>query len=207
MSQPVSGQGSRSPGTSSRSSRSGELSLTPLGVFTVSVSVTFLVAGIAWPDAAEAWLRMLVATLALGFVLARTYEAALPRQATQDSYSPFEGSTATAATGAAPKAIQQLTEMLGAADDPERAQRTAIPWTVGRTVIREASRRLAQDHDLRLDDTDDHTRIRSLVSEATWLLIRPGEQGSSPGEGAPAARQRSVPLSRLELILDDLEQL
>lgn len=180
--------------------------MSPLGGATIVLSLAFLLAGIAWPQGAEALLRMFVASLALGFVAVRTYRAGLPVRTVEDSYSPFDGSAAPRPPAAAPEAIRELTEGLAAADDEECAERTPIPWPVRRRLVQEASRRLSERHGLRLDEPDHHPRIRSLVSEATWLLLRPPEPESGPGSRS-AVRERPVPLSRLDLVLDDLERL
>lgn len=181
--------------------------MTPLGRATLGVSAAFLLAAIVWPQAAEALLRVFVATLALGFVVVRVYRAALPSRTVEDFYSPFDASGPTRTTeGAAPEAIRELTGELGAADDGELAQRTAIPWTVRRFIREEASRRLTERHGLRLAERSDHPRVRSLISDATWLLIRPRELEPT-AESRHSPNERAVPLSRLDLILDDLERL
>jgi len=166
----------------------------PLGIATIVVSLAFLLAGILWPQAASALLRLLLVTLALGFVAGRAYRALLPVSATR-SHSPFDALGLARPAPTAPHALRRLTAELGAADDARRAGRTEIPRPVQWAVIDEAARRLAEDHGLHLHDPDHHARIRALVSEPTWRLIDPG--GS----------RELVPLSRLDVILDDLEKL
>src|SRR5690606_753020 len=166
----------------------------PLGVATVVVSLAFLLAGIMWPQAASALLRLLLVTLALGYVAGRAYRALLPVSATR-SYSPFDAPGAARPAPAAPHALRRLTAELGAANDARRARHTEIPRPVQWALVAEAARRLAEHHGLQLHDPDHHARIRALVSEPTWRLIDPG--GS----------REIVPLSRLDVILDDLEKL
>ncbi|HLT90638.1 MAG TPA: hypothetical protein VKZ85_06810 [Woeseiaceae bacterium] len=171
-----------------------DLPIGPLGIATIVVSLAFLLAGILWPQAASALLRLLLVTLALGFVASRAYRALLPVAATR-SYSPFDALGAARTTPAAPHTLRKLTAELGAANDARRARHTAIPRPVRWAVIDEAARRLAEHHGLHLHDPDHHARIHALVSEPMWLLIDPGES-SEP-----------VPLSQLDVILDDLEKL
>jgi len=133
-------------------------------------------------------------TLALGFVASRAYRALLPVAATR-SYSPFDALGAARTTPAAPHTLRKLTAELGAANEARRARHTAIPRPVRWAVIDEAARRLAEHHGLHLHDPDHHARIHALVSEPMWLLIDPGES------------REPVPLSQLDVILDDLEKL
>lgn len=168
--------------------------------------LTFVLAGIAMPDAAETMLRVLLLTLAVGFVVARAYAAMLPATTTQDVYSPFADHTAEPTPPATPRVIRQLTAELAAADDERSARRAPIPWSVRWTVIEEATRRLAERHGLTLDDARHHSTIRSLVSEPTWALLEPGHPAAGSG-ASPGAAGRPVPLSQLDLILDDLEKL
>lgn len=180
----------------------------PVRTFGVSVMITclaFLLAGIAWPQAAEALLRLLFVTLAAGFVVARAYEAMVPLRTTRE-FSPFDGDTAARTPPATPRVLRDLTAELGAADDDRLAHRTPIPWPVRWTLIEEATRRLADHHGLSLHDPVHHSDIRTLVSEPTWLLI--GPRAPAPGPGArPTPDKPTVPLSRLGPILDDLERL
>lgn len=178
----------------------------PLGIATILASLAFLAAGIAWPQAAEAWLRLLLATLATGFVAGRAYEALRPVSKRQDLYSPFDGHTITASPPTAPHALRDLTRQLDTADDERRARRTEIPRSVRWTVIDEASRRLAEHHGLSLGEPGHRANIRSLVSAPTWSLIAPSDPGPHPAP-RPAAHDPRVPLSQLGRILDDLERL
>lgn len=178
----------------------------PLGIATILASLAFLAAGIAWPQAAEAWLRLLLATLATGFVAGRAYEALRPVSKRQDLYSPFDGEAITASPPTAPHALRDLTRELDAADDKRRARRTHIPRSVRWTVIDEASRRLAEHHGLSLDEPSHHAGIRALVSAPTWSLIAPSD--TEPRTASlPATDGPRVPLSQLGRILDDLEKL
>lgn len=177
-------------------SRPDQPATRPLGVFTIVASAVFLLAGIAWPQAAEALLRLFLATLAFGFVSVAS-GTMLPTKMTHDSNSPFHGPEKREPPPA-PRLLRDLTRELGAVDDARHVERTAIPSTVRWSVVAEASRRLAGTHGLNIRDPDHRTAIRSLVSEPTWLLI---------SAARPEVDSRRVPLSRLGLILDDLERL
>ncbi len=178
----------------------------PVVVFPVVASIAVLVAGVAWPQAADALLRLLIATLALGFVAVRAHRAVEPLRTTRGRYSPFGRPTVERTPAVAPWALRKLTAELNAAGDARSARRTAIPSSATRIVRKEATRRLAEHHGLNLCDPTHHRRIRSLVSEPTWLLIHPDDPQAGPGT-RPTARGPSVPLSRLGRILDDLEAL
>lgn len=176
------------------------------GIFALAAGLAFLLAGLLWPQAAEALLRLLLATLAVGFVLVRGHRAMRSVRATERSSSPFDRDVATRRPPAAPHVLRRLTADLSAADDARRARRTAIPRTVRWTVVDEASRRLAEHHGLSLDDPTHHPEIRSLVSEPTWSLIGPRDPRAGPGKRS-AGRGGPVPLTQLDRILDDLEGL
>lgn len=178
----------------------------PLGVAMIIASLAFLAAGIVWPQAAEVWLRLLLVTLAVGFVAGRAHEALLTVGTRPDFSSPFHGHATTRSPPAAPAALRDLTRELRAADDERRAGRAEIPRSVRWTIIDEASRRLAEHHGLSLDEPAHEASIRELVSGSTWSLIHPSGPAPRPGPRPPGAGQR-VPLSQLDRILDDLERL
>lgn len=178
----------------------------PVAVSMAVSSISFLVAGIIWPQAADALLRMLLVTLAVGFVTALAHRVVRPVRATHDVHSPFGRVPAPRAPAVAPHALREFTTELGAAEAARSARRTTIPLLARLTVRREASRRLAQHHGLSLDDTTHHPPIRSLVSEPTWQLIRPGDPRTRPARER-TTREHSVPLTELGRILDDLEAL
>lgn len=165
-----------------------------IGAAITVTSMLFLIAGIAWPQAADMLVRAMLATLAVGYVAARAYEALLPVGPAQRTYSPFDGDVATRTPPAAPYALRELTVILRAADDTHRSRSTAIPWTVRQTVTDDIARRLKEHHGLNIGDADHHARIRSLVSAPTWRLLGRGEA-------------EAVPLSELDTILNDLETL
>jgi hypothetical protein len=181
-----------------------EPTLSPLGVAAIVAGAAFLVAGIAWPQAAEGLLRLLLALLAVGFVLGRAYQAMLPAEMTQDAYSPFHDDGPPPA--AVPPALRDLNAQLRAADRTRDASRAEIPRAVRWRVIDEAARRLSERHGLRLEVPEHRAEIRALVSEPTWRLIASHGTGSA-GPVARAGTTDPVPLSHLSTILDDLEKL
>jgi hypothetical protein len=87
-------------------------------------------------------------------------------------------------------------------EDPSAARVVPIPSAAHRTLVAEVSRRLSERHGLNTRDPDDHDRIRALVSDATWDLVRPGDDGVRS-----LAFRTAVPLDRLSTILDDAERL
>lgn len=178
----------------------------PFGVATIAVSLAFMAAGIVLPQAAGAFLRLFLAVLAVGFILTRAYGAMLPARMTQGFYSPFDRAHADRPIQTIPEPLRKFAAELAAADDGRLAGRTPIPWSVRWRVIDEAARRLADHHGLNLDDAGHHAAIRALVTEPTWRLIaRPApDPPGATGASQPAA---SPPVSRLPLILDDLERL
>lgn len=190
-----------------RSARASDAapSTRPIAASMVAASIALLLAGLAWPQAADALLRTLLALLAVGFVAALAYRAVRPVKTAQDRYSPFGRHTA-ARTEVAPRPLRELTAELNAAARTRSARRTTIPLSAQLTVRKEASRRLAEHHGLSLRDPSHHRHIRSLVSEPTWQLIRPHGPQPRPGTRL-TARSSSVPLSQLGRILDDLEAL
>lgn len=197
---------SRAAPPSRRAARTSERkpAPSPIAVAMAVSSLGFLVAGIIWPQAADALLRMLLATLAVGFVTALAHRAIRPMSATHDVPSPFGRVAAPRAPAVAPQALRKFTTELSAAEAARSARRNTIPLLARLTVRGEATRRLAQHHGLSLDESAHHPRIRSLVSEPTWQLIRPGDARTRSARDR-TARGQSVPLNELGRILDDLE--
>lgn len=181
-----------------------EPSLGPVGITVIVTSVAFILAGIAWPQAADALLRTLLAALVLIFLGGRAYLAVLPARMTRRFFSPFDAGADGRPPPAAPEALRKWTRELDEADDHRRARQAGVPAAIRWSVADEASRRLAERHRLDLNDASDHAAIRALVSELTWRLIRPSGAESTPRADAGSSR---VLLSRLGLILDDLEKL
>lgn len=169
------------------------------------ISVGFLVAGIASPHLADRFLQMLLATLAIGFVGARMYRLRLPVQMAHETYSPFERRR-DEEPPSSPAVIGRLASQLGAAADPHRAARVPIPGAAAEIVFAEASRRLAEHHGLSLRRRSDHGRIRGLLSEPTWALISRSTVTFDVAP-EPTAYVGPVPLSELDRILEDLENL
>lgn len=175
----------------------------PVDVAMVVGSVAFVAAGLAWPQAADMLLRLLFVSLAAGWVATRAYRSVHPVQSSERRYSPFDYGLADAAPPAAPRALRRLASELHAADRPYTWRET-IPATAVRTIRTDAARRLNEHHGLTLRNPGHHARIRSIVSDPTWHVIRPQGAGARPGGGAAPT---SVPLSGLGHILDELERL
>jgi hypothetical protein len=171
----------------------------------VAGSLGCLVGGILWPGIAESLLRVLLASLALGWVAARALGAGLPTATTYKRFSPFDGVLADAPRPATPDVVERRARTVSAADDPNGGSHRPIPWPVTETLLRETARRLEQGRRLRLDRPDDVARIRSTVSESTRTLLGLGDPGGPPG--SRDAKERVIPLARLDDILDDLERL
>jgi hypothetical protein len=181
----------------------GEDAVGPFGLFAIVASLTFLAAGIVWPQAAGALLRLLLATLALGYVLGRLYQAVGPVDAARPVGSPFEGDAGAGVPAPVPEGLRRFTAQVAGAGDARLAERRPIPRQVRETVVAEAGRRLAERRGLELERPGDHPAIRALLTEPTWALIRPDRDAG--GEARDA--RRPVPLSRLGAILDHLERL
>ena len=180
--------------------------MSSFGKMVLVASAGFLVAGILLPGAAEILLRLFLVGLAGAFVATRAWDANLPRRMALDAYSPFTNERATRPPPEAPPAIRHRASLLGAADEPERARRTPVPVPVKWAVLTELSRRLAERRGLDLADPVHHPRIQSLVSEATWRLVRPPGTNDAAG-GSTDSDTSPVTLDRLASILDDLERL
>jgi len=187
--------------------------MTSFGRIVVVASAGFLLAGIVLPGTAEILLRLYFLSLAAAFVATRAYGAAIPRRTTLDAYSPFTDEGVTRPPPEPPPGIRRRAALLRAADHPAQASRARIPVSVKWTLVDEASHRLAERRSLDLDDPDHHARIRSLVSDATWRLVRPLERGEGAGRRGPDRGPGPDPdgppvtLDRLHSILDDLEKL
>jgi hypothetical protein len=176
----------------------------------IALSAAFLVAAVIVPGAAAALLRALVVALALGYVVARAHGAVATSGLAHDRYSPFDNGPPVHDERSRPAAIQRLIADLEPANRPRRARRTPIPRRVRWRLVDEAHRRLAEHHGLRLEDPRHHPRIRALVGDATWSLVEPRAPSVAGDEppGAPAGSHgRSVPVSQLPSILDDMEKL
>ena len=169
----------------------------------VVVVVGFLVAAVLWPHAADGLLRLLLATLAIGYIGVRGHHVMPP--IIRDPYSPFGRDPLVTNPAAAPLPLRKLIGALQAADATGPKGRI-IPGAICAFVRDEAARRLARKHRLDLDEPRHHAQIRSLVLEPTWLLIRPALSPEQPLSHAHG-RSCAVPLSQLDRILDDLERL
>lgn len=174
----------------------------PLTMAVVVGSIAFVLAGFAWPHAAGSLLRLLLASVAIGFVAVRAYRAVEPAASAFGRYSPFDPRPAAPPPPLTPEAIARYAIDLAVADDPRTAGRRPLPPVARTTIRHEAARRLATHHSMRLDQAGDHAGIRALVSDSLWRLIRPA------GPDARAvARYDAVPVSALAGILDELERL
>jgi hypothetical protein len=176
----------------------------PMGAAVGATGVIFLVAAIILPEAADGLLRLFVATLAFVVVGVRAFQAVLPVRTAQDFYSPFEDDVSPRDAAPAPQLLRTLRAELDGADDAAIARRKAVPSVVRDLVMEEAGRRLSEGHGLLLNDAAHHDRIRALVSAATWGLIRPSIAARGAADPSVAT---AVPLSQLDLILDDVERL
>jgi len=167
-----------------------------------ALSVAMVAAGLLWPHLAATFLSVLVAALAHGCLGTRAYRSGLPTKVSNDVYSPFDSAAPRPRALKTPPAIAHMTTLLQAVADPEGADRALIPADASRILVAEASRRLSEHHGLSPHRPADEHRVRGLVSEATWTLLQ-----SQPGRGTRAATLSSIPMSRLEIILDDVERL
>lgn len=193
------------PPSQSRGRSDAGLMERPVDLAVVTTSGAFVLAGIVWPQAADSLLRLLFATLAAGFITVRAYRRIQSAAASEELYSPFDDESDVQVSAAAPRPLLTLARQLSAADDVRAAERKAIPPAALLTIRTEAERRLTEHHRLALLDPDDHLRIRPLVSDRMWRIIRPDLAGAGPG-GRPASLPM-VPLSELGRVLDELERL
>lgn len=177
----------------------------PFAFLSMVSAVLFMVLAIAWPHAADSLLRALLVTLAAGFVVVRGYTVVFRVRATHDLYSPFDAEPSAPPTDA-PDALRRLTTDLRGLDEGITGRSKPIPWSVCSVLIDEATRRLHERHGLALGEPAHHPAIRTLLSEPTWLLVEPREGESFTAE-ALGGRRPLVPLTHLDLILDDVEAL
>lgn len=191
------------PATRSADGGAPGYSPVPAVAVTVVVVLVFLIAAPLWPHAADGLLRLLLATLAIGFVAARASRTIPPF--IRDPYSPFDRESGVHSPPAAPAELRKLVRTLEAAAPGRFGKAGEIPGAVRLILRGEVSRLLAERHGLSLDEPAHHDRIRSLLSESTWLLVRPREALTRPGLPAPSGIG-SLPLGHLGHILDDLER-
>lgn len=177
-----------------------EPAISPLALGAAGLSLAFLGAALLWPPAAEALLRLLLVTLAVGYAAARIVERLAPVSHDGGSGTPFERAPPPATAPATPHVLRDLRAGLAGADTARRARRTPVPMAVRWTLAEEARRRLAERHGLSADEARHQAAIRARVSDPTWRLLRPEEVEVGPD--APG-----LPLSDLERILEDLESL
>jgi hypothetical protein len=172
------------------------------GTAMATLSVAVLAAALLWPHLAATFLQGLLVALALGYLGAVIQRSHLPTTLTSDSYSPFESLAPRPRSATSPPAVRHLTTLLRAAEDPDAARRAQIPAEVCRILSAEASRRLTEHHGVSPRRSDDEDRIRALVSDATWELLRTVSEkdGAHSGLGSGS-------LALLETILDDVERL
>lgn len=174
----------------------------PASIVVVAGSVGAVSAGLIWPHLAGSFLRIFVTIGALSIMATSVVRARLPRTLVSAQYSPFDGQAQPRPPADTLGGVRKLRSILRAADDPEDAARAPIPDVVRRILAAHAARRLAEGHGLRLNTPSDHDRIRDLLSDPTWTLVRPSaERGPSPVMSNP------IPQARLEAIMDELEQL
>ena len=193
-----------------------EVSRLLIGGMISVISIAFVAAGIAWPQAAASLLRLMLATVALVYVAGRAWRSLMHVRMGSKQYSPFERIIAKRQPTVVPQAVRRLAAQLGGGADPRVVERRPIPGPMRRTLVAAAERRLADHHGLDLDDPAHHDRIRSVVSESTQLLIlgagtdahAPAPSDEHTRAGTPAKESGpDIPLSRLNEILDDLEKL
>jgi len=195
-----------------------EVSRLLIGGMIAVISIAFVAAGIAWPQAAGSLLRLMLATVALVYVAGRAWRSLMHVRTDPKQRSPFERIITKRQPPIVPQQVRRLAAQFGGAADARIMQQRPVPWPVRRTLVAEAARRLADHHGLDLDDPVHHARIRSLVTESTQLLIlgagiaapAPARERSDEHTPAGARAKESgpdIPLSRLNEILDDLERL
>ena len=119
-----------------------------------------------------------------------------------DTFSPFAGGGPERPLPEAPSAIRGLASQLEPADDPELRAVVPVPKATLRIVSAEAVRRLAEHHGLEVTDPATHPRIRELVTDATWEMVRP-----VPPRRRGEPMRDPVLLNRLDEILQDVERL
>lgn len=174
----------------------------PVSIALVVLCVAVLSAGLIWPPFAGTFLRAFLAIAAVALVTRWTIRAPLPRRVATDTYSPFDSDATPPTPSSSLAGIQKLSALLKPVESAEDSQRAPIPETARRVLTTQARNRLAENHGLELESPDDHERIKTLLSEATWSLVRP-----RPRRGPSSAIANPVPQLLLGAILDDLEQL
>lgn len=167
-----------------------------------ALSLACLAAALVWPGVAERVLLGLVLFLSLAYVGARIHRVRLPAAMTSDTYTPFDRVEQSLAPRQTPALIDGLTEQLRASEDPLLARQVPIPSSAHKLLASEVVRRLAERHGLYPSRPADHPRIEALVSEATWRLIRPTENGRRS-----LAFRDPVSLEHLPTVLRDAERL
>lgn len=166
----------------------------------------FLIAGLYWPHAGDGLARLLVAALAVGYLGFRAYGVVPP--VLVHPHSPFGREPQPLTAEGAPLPLARLTRALNAAAGTRGPTAGRIPASVATALREEGARRLMEGHRLDLADPRDHPRIRALISEPTWVLLRPADAASRPpARGAARAEAGLLALSQLDSILDDLERL
>ena len=172
------------------------------GAATAALTAVFLLRALAWPHLATPLLQLLVALLSLAWVGARVMRAELPLGLATDTYSPFDARRPDATGPPLPEPVDRRARRLRAADEPDSAERFAVPGPECRLIADEATRRLAEHHGLDVRDPSERVRIRGLVGESTWRLLRDWTDARRR-----VVEAHSIPLARLDAILDDLERL
>jgi len=172
------------------------------GTAMATLSVGVLTAGLLWPHLALIFLQGLLVALALGYVGARIHRSDLPVALSSDTYSPFAGLAPRPRRATRPPAVDKLTTLLQAVADPKAARRVPIPAEACRILVAEASRRLAEHHGLSPLRSEDRERVRALVSDPTWQLLRTEATRSVARDAVGWGS-----LAYLENVLDDVERL
>lgn len=167
-----------------------------------ALGVACLTVALVWPGLAGRLLLGLVLALAMAGVGARAYRAGLPATMSSDGYTPFDGVSLRSGPSPSPAVIESLAAQLRAVETPAQAAVVPVPSAARRILEAEVGRRLAEHHGLDPDDVRSHGRIRALVSEATWELIRPDGTGVRS-----LALRPPVPIRHLAEILEDAERL
>jgi hypothetical protein len=171
--------------------------LGPLALAVVVVSAAFIVAGVVWPAGADTLLRLLIATLVIGIAVFLAYRFIGTIPTSRQRNSPFDDGPERQTPSVAPEPLLLLGLDLKTADT--KGERLAIiPASAERILRVEAARRLTDHRGLNIKDPQHRARIRSLVTDATWRVIRVPD----PGLGVDP-----VPLGELSRILEEVENL
>lgn len=167
-----------------------------------ALSLVCLVVGLAWPGIAGAILFGLILSLSLVFVGARIRSAKLPIAMATDRATPFDRLGPSSPPRRVPAVVEGLGVQLKSLEDEHQAHKVPIPSSAHQMLAAEVTRRLAERHGLDVSETSDHTRIQALVSEPTWRVIRPSQDGRTS-----LAFRDPVALQHLPTILRDAETL